>query len=92
MIVSRRVALSKPGLREAADDFGQLKRSRELLARRHPTLDVEEYFPCFRACITRAHTYIIAVGGAGSFGSPAFFSGIWMSRNARIAITPTPAR
>ena len=39
-----------------------------------------------------AAPYIIATGGAGSFGSPAFFKGTWISRNAIAAMTATPAR
>src|SRR5262245_37037777 len=91
MIVGGWIPLSKSGFREAADDFGQLKRQSKLLPRRHPPLDLQEYFPRFRTGVPRAHTYIIAAGGAGSFGSPAFFSGIWISRNASNAITAIPA-
>jgi hypothetical protein len=41
---------------------------------------------------TSLFNYMIAVGGAGSSGLPAFASGIRTSTNAIAAITSTPAR
>src|SRR5580700_10856734 len=46
-------------------------------------------FSCFRGLNI---PYMIAVGGAGSFGYPAFFIGIRISAHAIRAITTSPAR
>src|SRR5678815_2409905 len=42
------------------------------------------------SALDRRAVHIIAVGGAGSSGRPAFLSGTNTSRYARKAITPTP--
>jgi hypothetical protein len=74
----RRVRTPTPDASEnqTPDKCRMLEDAHKLLSRRHPALNVEEDLPRFRTCVGRPHTYIIAAGGAGSFGSPAFFRGI----------------
>src|SRR5579883_64590 len=87
-----RVAAAKPGHREAAGELRMLQRALQLLRRRHAPLEFKVNLPRFRAGVFRAHTYIIATGGAGSFGSPALASGTRISAQAMSAVTAMPPR
>src|SRR5579883_274842 len=83
---------AKPGHHQTPRKPRMFQRARQLLPRRHAPLDLEINFPGFRAGVFRAHTYIIATGGAGSFGSPALASGTRISAQAMIAATTMPPR
>src|SRR5262249_45170984 len=70
-----RVLLPKTGFLQSPDKRRVLKRPLELLRRCKFALEIDKNSPRLRRRISRLHTYMIATGGAGSFGSPAFRSG-----------------
>src|SRR5579883_2934597 len=85
-----RMPAAESGNHQTARELGMLEDARELLPRRHPPLNLQKHLPRFRAGILRAHNYMIAAGGAGSFGSPAFASGTRTSAHLISPITITP--
>ena len=85
------VALANACEMELPDRLRPFKHLLHALGGRQTPLRIQVYLPCFRRCIARTHVnYIIAAGGAGSFGSPAFASGMRISISAINAITTMP--
>src|SRR4051794_33636768 len=77
MLVRLWISFAQARFGEAADHLRPLEGARDLLGRRHSALELEIDLPRFRTGVVGTHRrYIIAVGGAGSFGSPALASGI----------------
>src|SRR5471030_150534 len=87
-----RIRLSKTRFSRQADGPRKLQRALQLFSRRHLARQVHENLPRVGRRIRWPHTYLIAEGGAGSLGSPAFASGILIRASAISASTTVPAR
>src|SRR5438874_2310967 len=89
-VTSAGVSLAQSRLRKTLDHLGQLETPLQAYFGRHRANQVYLDPPRFGRCVARSHVYIIAAGGAGSFGSPALASGMRISDSATSTITPTP--
>jgi hypothetical protein len=73
-----RIGLAKTRFAGEANHFRVFQRAPQFLLGRHFAQKVDQDLPRFRRCVGGAHGYMIAVGGAGSSGLPAFLSGTWI--------------
>lgn len=74
------------------DCFGKLHSPLQALLSRHLPDQLDQRSPRFRGCVGWSHHYIIATGGAGSLGSPAFLSGIATRKYAIKAMNTIPTQ